>query len=119
MNTWVKPVPHAARQRTPMEAIYARVVAELECLVDAETYDEKYHLGEVMQAAMVIAGRWSEDAFAWDAAARGAIFMLAEGKLLDLLNDGDDCALGKVLREATIKEFASDCFNAAEEEFGL
>lgn len=119
MNTWVPHQKHALRQDTPMDAIYKRIGLELECLVDAETYDEKGDAQDVTEAAKRIAGEWEYRAELWDEAMRDAVYNLKEGELLDLLRDGDDCALGKVLREATIKEFASDVFSAAEEECGI
>lgn len=102
-----------------MGAILLRVDMHIEGLVDAETYDEKNHPLDVLEAGKRIAGDFAERAEKWDDAMCQAVYSLKEDELLDLLRDGDDCALGKVIREATIKEFASDVFNAAEEECGL
>lgn len=119
MTTWVPHQKHALRQDTAMEAILKRVVLELECLVDVETYDEKNQPLDVLETGKRIAWDNMDRAEKWDDAMCQAVYALKEGELLDLLRDGDDCALGKVLREATIKEFAADVFSAAEEECGL
>lgn len=119
MTTWVPHVPHAPRHNTPMGEISLMVIVEIERLISEETYDEVYHENEVLDAGMRIASDREDQADRWDSAMRQSVYTLKEGELLDLLRDGDDCALGKVLREATIKEFAADVFAAAEEECGI
>lgn len=116
MNTWVKYIPHAARQRTPMEAMDMMIDEECRRLVNDETYDEKGMDLDVLEACQRIAAEWIDEGYRWDEALADAVGSTRGSEIRDLLAAGDDCELGKFIRERAIKSFSYDVFNAAEDE---
>lgn len=117
--TWVPFVPYAPRQLTPYDAIYRMVVAEIEKLISQETYDEKSHEEEVMQAVARQLNISFDAVSAWAEAFIDAAYhskKWSDEQAMKFLFDGDDMALGQMMREASIASLAADIFRIAENE---
>ena len=116
MRTWVKQIPHAPRQRPPLAAIAMMIEEECRRLVNDETYDEKGMDLDVLEVCQRITGKWIGSGQRWDEPMVDAFYGAKSDEMYAFLVAGDDCELGRFIRERAIKAFANDVFNAAEDE---
>lgn len=122
MNALLTPTPICAyvpRPEDPDTINERAVEAELQRLVDAEDWDERGQDMEFMRWALRIMGRWWDDGLRWSEALADVPYAATwnDASFLKLMRDGDECAMGRVIRERWLIEFAADVFAAAEEEW--
>jgi len=95
------------------------VEAEITRLVDAEVFDERGQDSEFTKIALRIMNQRWNDVMSWAEAFVDVPYasQWSDVEFLTLIRDGDDAELGRMIRQRTLAEFASDVFNAAETEW--
>ena len=124
MNALLKPAPLSPYSTGPEkpDTINQRVVeAELQRLVDAEVFNEAGQDREFLAIALHIMGRWWSVPYRWTEALVDVQYSAAwsDAGFIALLRDGDECAMGRLIRERWLIEFAADVFEAAEREWNV
>ncbi len=122
MSALLNPIPicaYAPRPEDPDTTNERVVEAELQRLVDAESWDERGDDRAFMRIALRIMGQWWDDGLHWNEALADVQYAETwdDARFLKLMRDGDECAMGRVIRERWLIEFAADVFAAAEEEW--
>lgn len=122
MNALLKPTPlspYSAGPEKP-DVINQRVVeAELRRLVKPEDFNEAGQDREFMAIALRIMGQWWDVPYHWVEALVDVQYSAAwsDDGFIALLRDGDEGAMGAVIRKRWLIEFAADVFTAAEQEW--
>ena len=122
MNVLLKPSPlspYAPRPEDPDTTNGRIVEAELRRLVDAEVFNERGQDREFLAIALRIMGQRWNDQTSWTEALVDVQYARDwnDADFVKLLRDGDARAMGRVMRERWLIEFAADVFEAAEKEW--
>lgn len=106
----------------PSADVSAMVTAELQRLVNDETWDEVGQDRVFMEWAQRISDKRILDSWWWVKASEDVPFTMSAGDRVEfkrLILEGDECSLGKMIRDATIREFANDVFNSTDDAWTM
>lgn len=106
----------------PTTDVSALVTAELQRLVKDSPWDEAGQDRAFMEWAQRIADKRIFDDTSWNNAFSDvpAVQSINDYKeFMRLILQGDECALGKMIRDATIREFADDVYNATDDAWTM
>lgn len=105
----------------PIVRLMDEVQAELQRMVDAETWDEAGEDRIFLAWAQRIASWRMDDTISWGEALSEFTYAHSwdDATFKNLLIDGDDAELGRMVRKAVVREFAEDIFEATEKAWEL